>query len=236
MARHHLSVGGSTAGEVHFWSRQLSEHALFLSLGLEQRDLRRAAAAARESWETFRRRVFTDGWLVVPLSVVVPEVLRLCAALRALKTEVYDRSTRGEWLGWLFPTFVEHTRRELDLFVEHLNEGLAGRPMRAPDELCRWLRFMAEHAAFAAHLLDPTEAVLIRQAVSRMGEFTELHASCASTTPQLVELSKRAGRELDLYFTQSGIGTPTVRSVIHPVLAEHVVREGRRFLYTLEGY
>ena len=41
-----------------------------------------------------------------------------------------------------------------------------------------WLRFMAEHAAFAAHLMDPIEAQRIRSALETVGRLTQLQNAC----------------------------------------------------------
>jgi hypothetical protein len=208
------------ASEIDFWSRQLSEHALFLHLGLEDAKLKQEALAQHKAWEAFRKSVRAHD---------VPAVLALTASLRAFKTDVLDRMNKGEWLGWLFPLFIDHIRRELDMFVAHLrNEPLPA------GELCEWQRFMMEHAAFAGHLLDPVESRLILDARKHVGTFAALQSGCGATTSSMLALSHRAGRELDAYFTQSGIGTPKVKSVIHPVLAAHVVREGQRFLQTVQ--
>lgn len=204
--------------EIGFWARQLSEHALFFHLGLEEPDLKQSALLLHEQWEFFRSGESGEN------------VLDLCAELRDFKSTLLSRLAQGEWLGWIWFTFVEHTRRELDLFVMHLRAQTFD-----SSELCDWLRFMAEHAAFAAHLLDPVEAAKVREATAVVGKFSDLCRSCSSVTPQLLSLSHRAGKELDAWLGSSGLGTASTKSIVHPVLAEHVVREGRRFLQTVEA-
>ena len=209
------------AEDIEFWSRQLAEHALFMRLGLEDPVLKARAEQLHQAWKMFRQG---------PRALL--EAIRLVHALRDLQLEVHARLVRGEWLGWLWPLFVDHIRREGDYFL-----GTLQHTGRDPVSECQiWMTFMAEHAAFAAHLLDPSEADKIRQALQAQGQFGELFRSCASgVNDQLLALTQRSGADLDEYMTGLGIGKPGgAKSTIHPILAEHVVREGRRFLQIVE--
>lgn len=200
--------------EVDFWARQFSEHALFFSLGIEDKVYRAQAEALHAAWERARP------------TLTAVTILPLCTELRAYKVDLFAQLQR-RWLGWIFPTFVDHTRRELDLFVSHA----VGNPLTSAD-VGPWLQFMAEHAAFAAHLMDPIEAQRIRGALAAVGTMTELRAACTrGVNDQILALSRRAGEDLDR-FTVNDIAK--AKGVIHPVLATHVVREGRRFLYTVD--
>lgn len=217
----------ASAGWITFASQQLSEHALFLGLGLEEPKLKAQAHALHAEWETFRRAMATSK--AVHAGMTSAELVRLAGRLRAFKVHVLGRLNAGEWLGWLFPAFVSHVLRELDYFVAKAT----GKALPRGKELCAWREFMQEHAAFAAHLLDPREAGLIREARKHMATFAALQHGCADATPTILQVSRRAGSELDKYLQSSGIGTPRVKSVIHPVLAAHVVREGQMFLKVL---
>jgi len=209
------------ADDIEFWSRQLSEHALFIQLGLDNKDLKRRAESLHQSWENFRRGPRR-----------VPDAIAITQALRSLKTEIHERLLGGEWLGWLWPLFIDHVRREGDYFLG----ALQGTRLDPKTECQIWLTFMAEHAAFAAHLLDPSEADRIRQALEMQGTLGELFRGCQSTMgEQLLSLTQRSGMNLDAYLNALGVGKPDgAKSIIHPVLAEHVVREGRRFLQTMQ--
>lgn len=224
--------------EIDFWARQFSEHALFLSLGIVA-DPRLAKEAERQQglWEAFRASGLSG-------QAQKDRVIELSTQLATLKGDVLARMEGGEWLGWLFPSFVRHILSELLWFTSRLEVKVApltdcllknGPPSPGAygmADVRTWLRLMAEHAAFAAHLLDPVEVKLIREARTLLGALQGL-GGCGSTLPTLVDLSDRAGRQLDQYLVASGIGTPKVKSVIHPVLAAHVVREGRMFLEIL---
>jgi hypothetical protein len=231
-------TGNRISDLIVFWSRQLSEHALFLSLGIEMLDVRRDALDQHRNWEKFRE---TKVARLKPLSdpgPVAEEALELSRVLRGLKTHIYDRLDGGEWLGWIFPSFVDHTRRELDYFVEAVTREQEGKKRSRKDtvseELSSWLRFMREHAGFAAHLLDPEEKDLHRRAMAIEDELGRAEQLCAGGMEQLVTLSDKAGKILDSYFHSSGLGTRQTKSIVHPILAAHVVREGEEFLRTIK--
>jgi len=201
--------------DLAFWARQLSEHCLFFSLGFEDVPFRTQAAALHKAWEQARP------------SITLPVALRLAAETRAYKTSALA-ALQERWLGWIFPTFVDHTRRELDLFVAHAT----GQVVSPTEDATSWLRFMAEHAAFAAHLMDPVEGQTIREALAFVGHFSQLQQACSKgVTDTLLAMSQNAGQGLDAFVAGP---VSKARSVIHPVLAVHVLREGRRFLYTVD--
>lgn len=210
------------ADEIEFWSRQASEHGLFMSLGLDDKTLKRRSESLHKSWENFRsgpRRV--------------PDAIALVQAGRELKTEVHTRLLQGEWLGWLWPLFIDHIRREEDYFLG----ALQGTQLDPKTECQTWLTFMGEHAAFAAGLLDASEAERIRQAIAMQGTFGELYRGCQSTIgEQLLSLTQRSGMELDAYLNALGVGKPGgAKGILHPALGQHVIREGRRFLQTMQA-
>jgi hypothetical protein len=209
--------------DIDFWSRQLSEHALFLHLGLEVEPYKSRAAALHDEWEAARRVLPRAPSLNAARAVVSSPTQRL----GDFKYEVLARMRSGQWLGWLFPLFVDHTLRELKYFVERVWHG--GAP---PERIfCANIDFMREHAEFAEHLLDPTEKDAARGARAAAGSFSALRGGCAALTPDLINLGDKAGKDLDKYLRSAPILPP--HSVIHPVLAAHVVREGERFLDTM---
>lgn len=213
---------------IDFWSRQLSEHALFFSLGLETPDLKEGAGFIHGRWEEFRARIPNKA-SESKLDDLIDELQPLAQELREFKVYLYERLAAGQWHGWIFPTFVDHTRRELDYFMGLLLGKPEMTKARAAEELCSWLRFMGEHAAFASSLLDPEEKALVNEAREITDELGDLQSGCGSFRDDFVKLSEHAGKALDAYFSKK-IDPTKLLSVIHPVLAVHVVREGRMFL------
>jgi len=207
--------------EIAFAALQIQEHCLFFSLGLVDLRLKQGGVQLQQAWEKNRAR-----WAQMDGAQSAPEFRYLAAETRSYKTEVLDRLNRGEWLGWIFPAFAAHVLTEMDLWTARINGQVAAR-----QEVCTLIATMRDHALFARQLLDPSEAVLIEAAAARAANLGQMQQGCAAATlPNMLALSREAGADLDAYFTKSGIGTPRVKSIIHPVLAAHIVREGQRFV------
>lgn len=212
--------------DIKFWSRQLSEHALFMHLGLEVPALKQQAGALHGDWEKARDALAS----VNDLGAAQAVVLAPTDNLADFKMSVLVDQADGHWVGWLYPLFIAHMLRELRYFVARVWYG--GLP--SDQTFYENLTFMREHAEFAAHLLDPSAKDLIAPAEKIADRFGALGGCCATLTPGLIELGRKAGKELDTYFTTQPVSAASGKSVIHPVLAEHVVREGQRFLLTMD--
>src|SRR5215468_3452056 len=147
----------------------------------------------------------------------VSAVLPLCKELRDFKQEVMTILNQGTWIGWIFPLFVRHVILELDYFVDKLND------IRYTDkeEIAFWNVINCEHAGFESHLLDPSEDEL--SATGR--KFAKkIHNIVRSEKEMLLQISLKSAKELDEYNkkAQVGIASGKVKSVIHPVLIDHV--------------
>jgi hypothetical protein len=210
--------------EIQFWSRQLSEHALFFNLGLEVEPFKTQAGALHADWEKARAALAS-----------APDLLTAQAAVAAPVNNLHDfqatvmSTQQSKWLGWLGPLFFDHTMRELQYFVARAWYG--GWPTGTT--LASNLRFMREHAEFAGQLLDPNQTDLIKHAEDCAHDFASVEQNCCTAlTPAILALSRKAGDKLDAFLRNNPVSAPS-RGVIHPVLADHVVREGQRFLQTL---
>jgi hypothetical protein len=199
--------------EIRFWSRQLSEHALFLHLGLEEPRLKKQGLALhKENPE------------------IAPDVLPLTKKLRAYKMNVLKTLNSGKWIGWIFPLFARHILVELDYFVDKLN----GIPYSDRDEVIFWNMINGEHAGFASHLLDPSERELFTKADELFQKFEHI---VKSEKDMMLQISLRAAKQLNAYNkkAQQASEKNQVRSVIHPVLIAHVIREGQRSIKILNS-
>ena len=86
---------------------------------------------------------------------------------------------------------------------------------------------MAEHSDFIAHLLDPQEGDLIRQALQASAKFQQL----GKTRPVSMPAAHAAAEEIINFKTaaEKGIQTGKIKSIIDPALADHVRREAVKF-------
>lgn len=144
-----------------------------------------------------------------------------------------------------YPLLIEHMLREANLFIEMLgnliNRTGATEIKDLMDMEVFWNRQMAEHAKFIAGLLDPTEDKLIDTARDFGKEFDKLteearHATMLTTEGiSSTEDSKKAMERLRAFKTAGteGILECKIKSVIIPLLADHVLREANHYLCIL---
>ena len=150
-ARFKQIKGKDALDETAFWSRQLSEHALFLHLGMEDEAFKKRGLAIHKKWEAFRDTMNKK---------TLCKVLPLAQELRAYKMDILKSLNEGKWVGWIFPSFARHIIQELDYFVDKLNNVRYS----TKDELDFWNHINSDHAAFESHLLDPYERELSAKA------------------------------------------------------------------------
>jgi hypothetical protein len=144
-----------------------------------------------------------------------------------------------------YPLLIEHIIREAKLFMIMLNSLNERGRSTQPEEFINleefWNRQMAEHAKFIAGLLDPSEESLIDTARMFGKEFDKLtkeasqsnmatydnNAATSNTIAAMERLRsfKIAGTE--------GILDCKIRSIIIPLLADHVLREANHYLCIL---
>ena len=141
-----------------------------------------------------------------------------------------------------YPLLIEHILREARLYRAYLRqlEGLddcSCQELR--DSELFWNQIMMEHALFIRGLLDPCESELINTADGFAADYgCLLEASAAANNRvmhscNVLELTqkfrdfKQAGTE--------GIQACRIRSIILPLLADHVLREANHYIRLLES-
>lgn len=139
-----------------------------------------------------------------------------------------------------YPLLIEHIIREAKLYREYIEalerDGcLCDETMK--DVECFWNRIMMEHALFIRGLLDPAEAELINTADEFANEYSELLKTCRCVHVQTMEMSSLDEtvrlRDFKAAGTK-GITQCDIRSVILPLLADHVLREANHYLRLLK--
>lgn len=140
-----------------------------------------------------------------------------------------------------YPLLIEHITREAKLYRKYIvileQDGyLSEQSMKEAE--CFWNRIMMEHAMFIRGLLDPSETELFHSADEFSKDYAKLLETCneaqekTMTEESLNETLrfrdfKKAGTE--------GIEQCKIRSVILPLLADHVLREANHYIRLLES-
>lgn len=163
------------------------------------------------------------------------------------KTLVLDEMLKCQLFTFNFPLLIDHIRREALFFIRQLEQlqlrGFINFNQEIIDQKIFWDRIMAEHAQFIAHLLDPTEVALIDQADNFADLFFRLRQQAetlrnvgfGSVLP-LVREEIRATRDIRNFKSTAEelILQCSIKSIIIPLLADHVLREANHFLRILE--
>ena len=170
------------------------------------------------------------------------DALELVEHLIAFKERLLCSVTSCKVFTANYPLLIDHILREAKLYRAHLVR-LEGRDEKCCTELrdseLFWNQIMMEHALFIRGLLDPCEAQLIDTADSFASDFKRLletssaandRTMCGSRSLALTEKFrdfKRAGAE--------GIEACKIRSLILPLLADHVLREANHYIRLMEN-
>lgn len=243
--------------EIRFWSRIMKEHSLFLKLGFRCEDTQ-LINEANQFYAIFevienRANAFTVGTDPQTIRNFNEEVHNAASHIWVFKRKVLGLILRCQIPGGNnFPLLVDHVSREANYFRNRLTELNTGQLEPLPDAIIDenvfFLRIMADHAKFISHLLDPSERKLVEQANEFSNEFDKLlfqardldsmrpQSQTAPLLDQFLDQNrvsvaslrdfKRTAREL--------IEACRIKSIIHPLLADHVFREAERFLFIID--
>ncbi len=167
--------------------------------------------------------------------------LKLLDGLISFKETILLNVLNGEMFTMNYPLLIEHIIREAKLyrdFVECLEREGALPDSSMKETECFWNRIMMEHAMFIRGLLDPCETELFNTADKFADEYCELLEKCRSAQDSAMRASSlevtKKFREFKTAGVQ-GIEQNKIRSVILPLLADHVLREANHYLRLLKS-
>lgn len=172
----------------------------------------------------------------------------LTSALIQFKTNVLTNVTSCNMFTFNYPLLILHIIREARLYLQTLvklqNREVVNLEREAYEQEFFWNRQMAEHAKFIRGLLDPTENDLINVANNFGNEFDQLTAEVKAATDAAAPLANVTGkslkateniRDFKAQGTQ-GILSCKIRSIIIPLLGDHVLREANHYLRLLKMF
>lgn len=183
--------------------------------------------------------------LVRNVSQLNANAKRLLNGLISFKQRILEGVLSCKLFTANYPLLIEHILREAKLYLSLIND-LENRvdidTKDARETELFWDQIMMEHALFIRGLLDPSEEALIDTADEFADEFKDLieiaqtmttstiNSVTNETLNQTIELKnfKQAGTD--------GIARCKIRSIILPLLADHVLREANHYIRLLETY
>ena len=166
--------------------------------------------------------------------------LMLLNGLISFKERVLENVLDCEMFTANYPLLIEHILREAKLYREYVealetNGTLTDKSMH--DTECFWNQIMMEHALFIRGLLDPTEGELIQTADDFAAQYGELLQACHSAQDKTLSADSLSETERFRDFKAAGaegIQQCKIRSVILPLLADHVLREANHYIRLLK--
>ncbi len=170
-------------------------------------------------------------------------VLHLLSGLIMFKKQILREVTSCRLYTANYPLLIEHIIREAELY-QHIITSLEERTCMSSENMVEtelfWNQIMMEHALFIRDLLDPTECELVETADTYAGDYCRLleearQQDCRAMnglTRRTLETTKRY-RDFKAAGTK-GITGCDIRSIILPLLADHVLREANHYLRILK--
>lgn len=170
-------------------------------------------------------------------------VLHLLSGLIMFKKQILREVTSCRLYTANYPLLIEHIIREAELY-QHIITSLEERTCMSSENMVEtelfWNQIMMEHALFIRGLLDPTECELVETADTFAGDYCRLleearQQDCRAMnglTRRTLETTKRY-RDFKAAGTK-GITGCDIRSIILPLLADHVLREANHYLRILK--
>ena len=144
-----------------------------------------------------------------------------------------------------YPLLIEHILREARLYRATILElerrgGIVPKDLREMEQF--WNQIMMEHALFIRGLLDPTECELIETADGFAKDYCRLLEEAKEqdlrTMDELTRKTIETTQEYQKFKTAGteGITDCKIRSIILPLLADHVLREANHYLRILADH
>lgn len=170
------------------------------------------------------------------------KMLEYLNGLIALKEEILQKVLSCRIYTANYPLLIEHILREAGLYRK-LVVQLERRGRIAADDIRNvelfWNQIMMEHAQFIRGLLDPTECELMQSA----DEFARNYCRLLKEAKESGSLTENTCNAQSVHLTEEfqkfktagteGITDCKIRSVILPLLADHVLREANHYLRIL---
>lgn len=171
------------------------------------------------------------------------KVLRLLNGLITFKERILREMDSCRLFSFNYPLLIEHILREAKLYRQIIFQ-LERKGTVLSDDLRQtelfWNQIMMEHAQFIRGLLDPTECELIKTADDFSDTYCRLLEKARSQDCLAMEELTRQSLETTEKYQEfktagtRGITSCEIRSVILPLLADHVLREANHYLRILK--
>ena len=185
-----------------------------------------------------------DSKVIKSVKTINNRAINLLNGLIKFKKKILEDMLSCKLFTANYPLLIEHIIREAELYRLYIekvenNEDIDEDVKKT--ELF-WNRIMMEHSLFIRGLLDPSEKDLISTSNKFANEFSELIEEANSATEMTMTsiLSETLEETIKLRdFKKAGtkgIVDCEIKSIILPLLADHVLREANHYIRLLKSY
>lgn len=172
------------------------------------------------------------------------QTIPLLDGLIEFKTRVLNDVFTCNMFTMNYPLLIDHILREANMYRSQLAALESGEnPYNdVKDTELFWDQIMMEHALFIRGLLDPTEGELINTSNNFAHEYADLLEKARNATDTTMEQITGETLEETLRYQDfkeagtSGISECKIRSIILPLLGDHVLREANHFIRLLNQF
>ena len=210
-----------------FWNEQMMEHAQFFIMLMPGAELAAQRSEAERFQQTFAGQLEKTKTAKLDLDNFAAfnrANIEMLKPYSDWQRKLSEEQASGKLRSLVWSTFFDHTATEADHLVDRLEQFSQGDTSTGLRETASfWTQIMGEHSDFIAHLLDPAERDLIMKAMQTSDAFHKLHDNLPSSKNPLESVVDDI---IDFKTAaENGIVMGTIKSIIHPTLADHVRRE-----------
>ena len=176
------------------------------------------------------------------ISSINQRAIRLLREIIAFKEKILGEVLKCRLFTGNYPLLIDHIIREARLYLSYVEEleerGCIRAETKRSVELF-WNRIMMEHALFIRGLLDPTEAELIDTADGFADDYQRLLMQARDTHDMTIATADALETTIRYQSFKTtgamGINDCKIKSLILPLLADHVLREANHYLRILKN-
>lgn len=172
--------------------------------------------------------------------------INLITGIIQFKTNILTNVLSCKMFTVNYPLLLDHILREAKLYLRTVQRIQSREEIDIQKEIYEqevfWSRIMAEHSKFIRGLLDPTEEQLFKAADLFGNEFDQLTAQAKQAMDQTLPMAQitnstlNATQKIRDFNAQGtkGLLDCKIKSIIIPLLGDHVLRESSHYLRLLK--
>lgn len=185
-------------------------------------------------------RLNTNPEILNSISTINKETLPIIENLIDFKNDILNKVLSCKMYTTNYPLLINHIMNEAKMYHNLLskveNKKLFTKKELYEQELF-WNNIMKEHAEFIRGLLDPSEQKLISLADKYAKEYETIIKKYTNNSNYLTNVSLNETINFRNFKVtgEEGILNCKIKSIIIPLLADHIVREANHFIRILEN-